>query len=206
MSKARLWAAAGIFCVVSAAFARPPAGPLDLTGIWKGKMVCDSFDGSAFVDTYEHDTMYISQFGDRMRMRATCDGGSLPGDFDTCQVDYEGFAIAAGKNPDKKSEATFNACTTGEWFYYNEVLRADKLEFRNGGDADLEGDSIYSYFSRANPDARFFANCRWKYHRVTTADPQVPECRVRTRSTSSASPATSTADPAAGDAAPRKLP
>ena len=198
MGKRWLWAATGLF-VTSIAFAGPPPAPLDLTGTWKGEMVCDSFDGARFTEAYRHDTMYISQDGDRMRMRATCDGGSLPGDFDTCQVDYEGFVIAAGKDPGKKSEATFNACTTGSWFYYNEVLRADKLEFRKGADAVLEGDSIYSYFSRTNSDARFFANCTWKYHRVTNADPSVPECRVRTPSAPSAAMSI-------GDAAPRKLP
>lgn len=180
MGKRALWAATGLF-VVSIAFAGPPPGPLDLTGTWKGEMVCDSFDGARFTEAYKHDTMYISQDGDRMRMRATCDGGSLPGDFDTCQVDYEGFVIAADKDPDRKSEATFNACTTGSWFLYNEVLRADKLLLGKGADAHLEGDSVYSYYSRENADARVFANCSWKYHRVANADPAVPECRVRTR-------------------------
>jgi hypothetical protein len=202
MGKAWRWAGAGLFVAVTA-FAAPPEAPPDLTGTWKGEMVCDSFDGTRYKEAYRHDTMYISRDGDRMRMRATCDGGALPGDFDTCQVDYEGFALAADKDPDRKSEATFNACTTGDWFLYNEVLRADKLEFRKGADAAFEGDSIYSYFSRGNPDARFFANCKWKYRRLTTVDPEVPECRVRTRS---AAPAALSAAAIAGDASPRKLP
>ena len=196
MSKAWLWVGAGLL-VASTTFAGAPPAPLDLTGIWKGEQICAGYDGSKFADAYKNDTMYVSQQGDRLQMGATCDGGDLPGDLATCQVIYKGFVINSEKDPDRKGQAAFNSCVTGSWFLYEEVVRATKLELKKDADADMEGLSIFSYYSFTHPDYDNVATCTWKYHRVSTVDPQVPDCRHVV--------APSTA-PITDDPVPRKLP
>jgi len=180
--------------LASTAHPAPPSTPVDLIGTWKGEQVCDIFFGRPVENRYKADTMYVSRDGDRMRMRATCQGGALPGDFETCQVDYVGFLMPAFKNPEHKSEATFNACRTDEGAYYNETLRFDRIEFTEGRDVDVDGISLYSLYIVPDSRGRVTGTCTWKYHRVSTEDPQVPPCRANA---GSAANSATTSTPAA---------
>ena len=137
------------------------AEAIDLTGVWIGRLVCDSFDAlGKSKDVITDDVMLITQTGDDLNIAA--DGfGFL----------YNGTVIDDIANPTKKAQFAFIECrTSAASTDTSEIGRAKVTIKTDGISAKLKAQSI---LSEPTPG---FQTCKWSYKRVDTTDPLVPEC------------------------------
>lgn len=138
-----------------------PALAVDLTGTWEGKAVCTGFfNGAKFKETFPGNVLI------------TQSGGDLNMEF--LGVRYNGGILNDAKQPDKKGEGAFVACSTvaqplGD---YNETghlkvqLTLNKSTFK--------ATSVFMVGSLGS--LVDVATCKWTFARTDTANPGVPEC------------------------------
>lgn len=143
-----------------------PSRAFDLTGTWKGRWVCQGFDGSGFWSSENRSALRITQTGDTL----------------TACIDetyaYNGGAIPDVKRPDTKGEVALvqkGTDTTPLVGPDSEILRARVKTSAHTGSARFRGVSVSEY----GPDPKHGSavlTCRYRYKRIDTANPNAGVC------------------------------
>ncbi|WP_191062076.1 hypothetical protein [Geminicoccus harenae] len=141
------------------------AAPPDLTGEWKGTVLCDGLTGGKFGSFEEHTTISIAQTG--WQFTALYKGtGDAPDD-----LVYRGY-VQRGDHG--QVEAAAIAC--GGDYAAGEVIRLRPvvLTSRKG-----YFDGMSNFFTRHAPGYRGISDmetCKYSFERVSTVRPKVPAC------------------------------
>ena len=151
--------------VLSAAPAASQSAP-DLTGTWRGRWSCRSFDGTKFNEKQNPSTMRITQSGQTIAVHI--DGP--PREFF-----YNGAIISDDKKPAEKGEIVLSQCGTDnrpvEGPFEAEIVRAQAKTKLNSAKASFVATSIFEN------DAPTVGSCRYSYKRIETTDPAVSPCQ-----------------------------
>lgn len=149
------------FGLLTMSMAAVDARAIDLTGVWLGRLVCDTFDAlGKSKDVITDDVMLITQMGDDLNIAAD-ESGFL----------YNGTVIDDIANPTKKAQFAFIECrTTPANTDTSEIGRAKVTIKTDGITAKLKAQSILSHPTPG------FQTCKWSYKRIDTTDPKVPGC------------------------------
>ena len=93
----------------------------------------------------------------------------------TFSLAFQGTVIDDAKKPEREAQAAFTECTTAPGSPYQESGRATKVELKTNGQDLFQATSIFLQLAtdEAPTDT---GTCSWRYKRVDTADPGVPDC------------------------------
>ena len=141
-----------------------PSAAFDLTGTWAGKQTCRGFDGAGFSFKIAESTLEIAQSGNDIALQVLTSG--------TPDV-YRGVGIDDVRNAER-GQLYFVHCGTSD-VPGNGVDNFDEtgiasVKTRSNGSGSLRG---FSTFFNTAPE---FANCKWRYKRISTAAPKVGTC------------------------------
>ena len=141
------------------------AAPPDLTGEWKGVVLCAGLTGGKFGSFEEHTTFSIAQTGWQFtaRYKGT---GDVPDD-----LVYRGYVQRADHG---QGEAAAIAC--GGDYAADEVIRLRPIVLTS-----KKGyfDGVSNFFTRNYPGSRGISDmetCKYSFERVSTVRPRVPAC------------------------------
>jgi hypothetical protein len=164
MEIARRLATAAVVCL-GLCSASAPALATDITGIWVGEQVCQYFDGTATNPRFTDDFLLITQQGDNFFLFTPLAGL------------FQAQAIDDLRSPATKAQAIFIHCDTTVTSDFQELGRAKKLE-TNSNPTSVAGtfEATSNFFETAPDGFRFMGTCQWTYRRVSTEDPDVPDC------------------------------
>ena len=135
------------------------AQAVDMTGTWTGNETCRCFNDvvGKFTEQYNHEVMKIAQDGTDLNIEAY---GEL----------FNGNVIDDPKR-EYKGEASLIACNTdpADNMSFGELGRA-KVSARANGRGKMVIDSLW------NPQENELCECRARFRRVDTADPEISDC------------------------------
>ncbi len=158
---------AGLMLLAVSTTAAVAAAP-DLTGEWKGTVLCDGLTGGKFARFEEHTTFSIAQDG--WQFTALYKGtDDVPDD-----LVYRGY-VQRGDNG--QVEAAAIAC--GGDYAADEVIRLRPVVL-SGRKGYFDG--ISNFFTRNYPGSRGISDmetCKYSFERMSTVRPKVPACNRR---------------------------
>jgi hypothetical protein len=153
--------------VSGSALAAADAPSADLTGTWKGLLVCDDYRGGEQANFVADDRVEITQTGQSVRLRRVAQDGSRA-------------LIYAGRiapiTDSARVEALVSVC--GGAYVAQEMLRLRRVLTSADGSGTFDAESLYE--STAVPGlegTEILGTCKWAYQRASAQDPGVPACR-----------------------------
>lgn len=134
------------------------ARAVELTGTWSGKIVCKDFNGTSTSKQVVTSQVTITQTGNSFNLQEA-------------GFTYAGKVVSDTAKPTASGQASFILCTTTPTnVALNESGTMTKISVKSGG-ARFSAVSLFS--GAGGTDV---GSCKWKYHRASVANPQVPPC------------------------------
>jgi hypothetical protein len=144
--------------------ASPAAHAFDATGTWEGQWSCKEFDGVKFTSKQKPSTLKITQ-----------NGSEVFTDIDNGGYIHDGHAIDDAKKPNDKGEMMLVDCVSddnGADGFAEQIRVVVKVNAAKGT-GSLSGVSQYQDASLFGSS---FGTCKYKYKRISTANPNVTGC------------------------------